>query len=401
VYAVREGPDVRHDGIVSQPSSGGGLLSPSEAQDMQQIPVQQQGGAVPAQEAYILREGPEVTHAVSQPSSGGGPLSPGRAQGVQRIPVQQQQVFSGERRLSNSSEAPSFAPPGWNPNEEHVEAEDTNNSWAGYQLSGYSAGPLAGGDVGTREVAVQTDPVPDKIVYVDRYIERPADIPPGSGKARPGSSPHGVSWSPFPQNPEAGPTLPPTPNQPKIGSPVNGSPNPTGGPSYANGRPISTAGPTSMGSAAGNGEPNSTGGSGEMGGADSPWAASAPPGQGPGGDKVGLGLLLDRNRENITRIGKIAPGLAAGLSKKIQVGDILEKIDDEMVNAVSLDEVKRRCVGEEDSVCVLRLVRRREFYEPLRFDVSLTRTKMVLDYPSRSAAPSSASSPPIVRLVVY
>ena len=35
--------------------------------------------------------------------------------------------------------------------------------------------------------------------------------------------------------------------------------------------------------------------------------------------QVGLGLLLDRDRNNITRICKIAPGHAASLSGKIQV----------------------------------------------------------------------------------
>jgi len=75
-----------------------------------------------------------------------------------------------------------------------------------------------------------------------------------------------------------------------------------------------------------------------------------------GGNRVGLGLVLERSENGIS-IKDLVPGLGASRSGQLQAGDVLVSVDGRSVAGYDLDSIKTLTIGNEGSSCNLTVNR--------------------------------------------
>jgi len=75
-----------------------------------------------------------------------------------------------------------------------------------------------------------------------------------------------------------------------------------------------------------------------------------------GGQRVGLGLVLERLDKGIT-IKDLIPGLGAFKSGQLQQGDVLVSVDGRSVEGFDLDQIKTLTIGDEGSSAELSVSR--------------------------------------------
>lgn len=95
---------------------------------------------------------------------------------------------------------------------------------------------------------------------------------------------------------------------------------------------------------------------------------------------VGVGLLVERDHQDYskTRVAEVLPGYAADDNGVIQIDDQIEEVDGLPINKLSLDEVRRLILGEEGSICSLKIFRgKANFFgsDGKRFTVDLLRAQ--------------------------
>jgi len=74
------------------------------------------------------------------------------------------------------------------------------------------------------------------------------------------------------------------------------------------------------------------------------------------GNRVGLGLVLERSEDGIS-IKDLVPGLGAYRSGQLQQGDVLLSVDGRSVAGYDLDSIKTLTIGNEGSSCNLTVKR--------------------------------------------
>jgi len=74
------------------------------------------------------------------------------------------------------------------------------------------------------------------------------------------------------------------------------------------------------------------------------------------GNRVGLGLVLERSEDGIS-IKDLVPGLGAARSGQLRQGDVLVSVDGRSVAGYDLDSIKTLTIGNEGSSCNLTVKR--------------------------------------------